>query len=119
MQLYYTPGVCSLSPHIVMREAGVEFDLTKVDLVTKRTTRGDDYRDINTMGYVPALVLDGGDYLMGEQFPIADAYLLVMSTWASPTGVDPQRWPHLAAYSKRVAERPKVQEAMRAEGLIQ
>jgi glutathione S-transferase len=58
MKLYYKPGACSLSPHIVLREAGLPFDLVKVDLVTKTLTDGSDFRAINPKGQVPTLALD-------------------------------------------------------------
>ena len=63
MKLYYSPGVCSLSPHIVLREAGLPFDLVKVDYATKRLPGGDDYRRLNPLGYVPLLQLDDGRLL--------------------------------------------------------
>ena len=59
MKLYYSPGACSLSPHIVMREAGRRFDLERVDLRSHRTASGLDYYTVNPKGYVPALQLDG------------------------------------------------------------
>jgi glutathione S-transferase len=59
MKLYYAPGACSLSPHIVLREAERRFDLERVDLKSHRTASGADYRSINPKGYVPALQLDG------------------------------------------------------------
>ena len=59
MKLYYAPGACSLSPHIVLREAERGFDLERVDLKTHRTASGVDYLTINPKGYVPALQLDG------------------------------------------------------------
>jgi len=59
MKLYYAPGACSLSPHIVLREAERRFDLERVDLKTHRTSSGGDYLAINPKGYVPALQLDG------------------------------------------------------------
>ncbi len=59
MRLYYAPGACSLSPHIVLREADRRFDLERVDLRTHRTASGADFLKINPKGYVPALQLDG------------------------------------------------------------
>lgn len=63
MKLYYSPGACSLSPHIVLRESGLAFELERVDLKTKRTETGVDYRTINPKGYVPALRLDDNSIL--------------------------------------------------------
>jgi len=63
VKLYYTPGACSLSPHIVLREAGFDFELEKVDLSTHKTESGADFYTINPKGYVPALVLDDGQVL--------------------------------------------------------
>ncbi len=198
MKLYYTPGACSLSPHIVLREAGLTFDLEKVDLAGKKTADGGDYLKVNPKGYVPALGLDTGEvltegpaivqyladrkpdtglapaqgsferyrlqewlafinselhksfgalfgplpepskqaaretiakrfayveqqlagksFLMGNRFTVADAYLFVILSWANDLKIDLA--PNLSAYFKRIAERPKVQEAMRAEGLM-
>lgn len=63
MKLYYAPGACSLSPHIVLREAGADFSLVRVDLKTKKTEDGGDYTAVNPKGYVPALQLDNGELL--------------------------------------------------------
>lgn len=60
MKLYYAPGACSLSPHIALREAGLNFELVQVDLQTKKTSAGQDYLAINPAGYVPCLQLDDG-----------------------------------------------------------
>lgn len=201
MKLYYAPGACSLSPHIVLREIGKEFDLERVDLATKKTQGGEDYRQINPKGYVPALRLDDGElltegpaivqyladtagrtdlappagtlararlqeyltfigteihksfsplfqkdasdemkkaataritgrldlaetffadgrpYLMGDSFSVADAYLFTVSNWTRPTGIGLDRWPNIAAFAGRVAARPAVQAALKAEGL--
>ncbi|MGB6055363.1 MAG: glutathione transferase GstA [Burkholderiaceae bacterium] len=63
MKLYFAPGACSLSPHIVLREAGLPFQLEKVDLRSKQTATGTDYRTVNPKGSVPALALDDGQVL--------------------------------------------------------
>lgn len=201
MKLYYSPGACSLSPHIVLREAGLVFDLEKVSLVTKKTASGGDYNEDNPKGYVPALILDDGqlltegpaivqyladrvpekqlapaagtmeryrlmewlnyiatelhkgfsplfhpkapeewkllvkerlgqridfvaqrlegrNYLMGETFTVADAYLFTVLGWARIVKLDLAPWPVLAGYQKRIAERPAVRAAMLVEGLI-
>ncbi len=201
MKLYFAPGACSLSPHIVVRELGLPVEIRKVNSKEKTIEGGGDYWKINARGYVPALELDNGeiltegpaivqyladqkpearlapkagtleryrlqewlnfitsevhkqfsplfrpttpedykpiakeyiarrfdwldkqlagkDYLMGSQFTVADAYLFVMLTWTKPTGIELDKWPNLSAYRKRVAARPKVKEAMQAEGLL-
>ena len=63
MKLFYTPGACSLSPHIVLRELGLPFVLEAVDLKTKKTASGADFTAVNPKGYVPALQLDDGEVL--------------------------------------------------------
>ncbi|WP_437339296.1 glutathione transferase GstA [Sorangium sp. So ce394] len=63
MKLYFSPGTCSLSPHIALREAGLEFDLERVHLGTKKTRSGADFTLINPKGYVPALEIEGGEVL--------------------------------------------------------
>jgi glutathione S-transferase len=201
MKLFYSPGACSLSPHIVLREAGVAFALERVDLKAKRTETGADFTLINPKGQVPTLQLDSGEiltegpvivqyvsdlhpaagltgaagsmarwrvlewlnfitselhkgfsplfrpntpdsykdiaranlvakfdglevqlaarnWLTGESFTAADAYLFTVMNWGRYTGIDIARWPNLAAYHARIAARPKVQEAMVAEGLL-
>jgi glutathione S-transferase len=61
MKLYYAPGACSLSPHIALLEAGLPFDLVKVDLRAKKLENGDDFLKVNPKGQVPALALDSGE----------------------------------------------------------
>lgn len=63
MKLYLKPGACSLSPHIVLEESGLDYETETVDLKTKRTSSGEDYSQINPKGYVPALLLDSGELL--------------------------------------------------------
>lgn len=58
-------------------------------------------------------------YLLGEKFSIADAYLFVTTTWAKHVGLDLSAWPHLQAYSEKIARRPAVIKAMQEEGLLQ
>jgi len=200
MKLYFSPGACSLSPHIVLREAGLDVTLEKVDLRSKKTASGADYLSINPKGYVPALdtgdgvltegpaivqfvadkapgkalapaagtmaryrmiewlnfistevhknysplfnpassddaknnardnlakryayiegMLAGRDYLLGDQYSVADAYLFVVTNWARPVKLDLSAYPNLQAFHARVGARPAVQEALRAEGLI-
>jgi glutathione S-transferase len=201
MKLYYAPGACSLSPHIVSREAGIAVELKKVNLKDKVVEGGADFRKVNSKGYVPALELDNGqvltegpaiiqyladqkpetglapkagsferyklqewlnfigteihkgfsplfnpktpdeykkiarenlagrfdwldqqlagkDYLTGKSFSVADAYLFTVLTWTKPMQIDLGKWPNIAAFVARVSARPKVKEAMKAEGLI-
>lgn len=63
MKLYYSPGACSLSPHIVACEAELPIELVKVDLQSKLTETGEDFRQLNPNGYVPVLILDDGNRL--------------------------------------------------------
>lgn len=201
MKLYYSPGACSLSPHIVAREAGIPVELVKVDLKAKKLSDGGDFFDVNAKGYVPAIRLDDGQfltegpaivqyladqkpgaklapaagtmeryrvqewlnfitselhkgigglfnpavtpewrkgitdrlevrlgylakalqgkaYLMGDAFSVADAYLFTVLNWAPMVKLDLAPWPVLGEYQKRVAARPAVQEALKAEGLV-
>jgi glutathione S-transferase len=201
MKLYFTPGACSLAPHIALREAGLNFDLEQVDLGTKKTKSGADYTKVNPKGYVPALALDNGEvltevpvvlqyiadqkpesglapkagtmeryrtqewlnfvtaelhkgfgalfnpkvpedyrpvaierlnqrldflatqidgkpYLTGDKFTAPDAYLFTILSWAPHLKVSLDKWPTLKAYLERVAGRPQVQAALKAEGLV-
>jgi glutathione S-transferase len=200
MKLYYSPGACSLSPHIVARELGINVELKKVNTKDKKIEDGGDFWKVNPKGYVPALELDNGqvltegpaivqyladqkpemrlapkngtleryklqewlnfitseihkgfsplfrpttpdeykkiakenlagrfnwldkelggrEYLTGK-FSVADAYLFTVLNWTKPTQIDTSKWPNLVAYMGRIAARPKVKEALKAEGLV-
>src|SRR2546423_690843 len=63
MQLFILPGACSLAANIALREAGIKFDLVKVDGQTRKTPDGQEFSKVNSKGYVPALRLDNGEVL--------------------------------------------------------
>jgi glutathione S-transferase len=63
IKLFYTPGACSLSPHIALREAGLPFELVQVDLAAKKTEHGENFLSINPKGYVPALLTSNGELI--------------------------------------------------------
>lgn len=201
MKLFYVPGVCSLSPNIVWREAGLTNVETKlVDRNTKKVDGDVDYNRINPKGYVPALQLEDGTvmtegsvivqyladlkpeshlapkpgsperwklmewmnflateihkgytplfnmsapretrdaamtrlstrmgyvdeqlrgkkFLMGDTFTVADAYLFTVNRWSERCGFDLARFAAVKEHFDRVKARPKVQEALKAEGL--
>src|SRR5258705_177580 len=96
MKLYYSPGACSLSPHIALHEAGLPHELVKVDLRAKKTENGDDFTAITPKGQLPALMLK----------------------WAERTGMDLSAFKNLMAFKDRVAARPNVQAALKMEGLL-
>jgi glutathione S-transferase len=201
MKLYYSPGACSLSPHIVLEEAGIAYEPVLASTKTHKLQDGTDYYTINPKGYVPLLELDNGErlsegpaivqyiadqvpakklapangtmaryrlqewlnfttseihktyspmfnpatpeeyktiaraklqdryryidsqlegksYLMGSDFSVADAYLFTVTNWAKNVGVDLAALKNVAAFMTRMAARPAVQQAMKAEGLI-
>lgn len=200
MKLFYSPGACSLSPHIVLNELGLPYSVEKVDLKRHTTDDGADYYTINPKGYVPALQLDNGEvltegpaivqyladqkpqanllppagslerarvqewlhfigtevhktlaalfnpsitpearsktidtfgkrlgfveqalqgkeYLTGNTFSVADAYLFTIVNWAPMLKIDLSPWPTVMQFQKRVANRPAVQKTLQAEGL--
>ena len=200
MQLYFSPGACSLASHITAREAGLPVELKRADTKTKKLEDGSDYLAINSKGAVPALKLDNGQvltegvaimqyladqkpesnlapsngsleryrvqewlnyitsevhksfsplwtptndqavkdyaltnlkkkfdwlntqltgkkFLTGDTFTVADAYLFTVVNWTNFLGIDLGAWPALKEFQARVAARPKVQEALEAEGL--
>ena len=201
MKLYYSTGACSLSPHIVLHEAGLAYEPVLASTKTHQLPDGTDFYSINPLGYVPVLELDDGTrlregpaivqyladqapqknlapangtlaryrlqewltfigteihktfsplfapttpedykpqlkerllarlqwvdgelagkpYLMGEQFSVADAYLFTVTNWAQFVGLDISALKNLVAYRERIAARPAVQTAMKAEGLL-
>lgn len=199
MKLYYTAGACSLSPHIVLIEAGLPYELEAVNLKTKKTETGTDYLLVNAKGVVPALQLNDGsiltegsviiqyladqvpeknliptqgtlaryrvqewlnfiamdfqknfmaifqpdfkackdiavkmllkqcnylnrqlankNWLMGDEFTIADVYLYVICTWLRYADIDISQWKQLSAWYNRVAARSAVKKACEEEGL--
>ena len=201
MKLYYSPGACSLSPHIALHEAGLSFAAVKAPTKTHKLDDGTDYYSINPLGYVPLLELDDGtrltegpaivqyiadqvpakhlapangtlpryklqswltfigtelhkgfsplfnpatpqevkdaakerlagrlkwvdgelagkQYLMGDSFSVPDAYLFTVTNWAKAVGLDLSKFANLQAFMARMAARPAVQEALKAEGLL-
>ena len=201
MKLFYSPGACSLAPHIVATEAGIPLELVKVDTKSKTIRATGDFWAVNPKGYVPALELDDGEvltegpaivqyladlrpgaglapangslnrvrvqemlnfvtaeihktytplfnpevhpatreeriaylkkrygylekllegreYLVGNRYTIADAYLFVVTRWANAVKLDLSEFPNLRAFQERIASRKAVQQAMGAEGLI-
>ncbi len=201
MKLYYSTGACSLSPHIVLHEAGLAYEPVLASTKTHQLPDGTDFYSINPLGYVPVLELDDGTrlregpaivqyladqapqknlapangtlaryrlqewltfigteihktfsplfapatpedykpqlkeyllarlqwvdgelagkpYLMGEQFSVADAYLFTVTNWAQYVGLDISALKNLVAHRERIAARPAVQTAMKAEGLL-
>jgi len=201
MKLYYSPGACSLSPHIVLRELGTAFEPVLASTKTHKLADGTDYYTINPKGYVPLLELDDGQrlsegpaivqyladqvpakgliaaagtmaryrqiewlnfistelhksysplfnpampeegkavyrkrlrgryeyldqqlegksFVMGDAFSVPDAYLFTVTNWAKPVGVDITDLKNVQAFMARMAARPGVQAAMKAEGLL-
>jgi len=200
MKLYCKSGACSLSPHIVLRETGLDFTLVNVDLKAKTTEQGEDYLLINPKGQVPALELNDGSvltegvaivqyladlksdrqllapagsltryhtlewlnfiatelhkgfsplfrpttpeevktlareqllqkfqyvnnelkekqWLLGLRFTVADAYLFTVTRWAHAIKLDLSELSALNEWFERVASRPAVAAALKAEGL--
>ncbi len=70
------------------------------------------------MDYFESIFEDGRNYLLGDTFSVADAYLFVVASWAIPTAIGLDKWPNIAAFCARVAERERVRDAMQAEGLL-
>jgi glutathione S-transferase len=75
-------------------------------------------RLLRRMGYPESALADGGPYLLGDSYSIADIHAFTIARWAIPVGLGLDRWPHLQAFIARIAARPQVAAAMHAEGLI-
>ncbi|BBU64016.1 glutathione S-transferase (plasmid) [Methylosinus sp. C49] len=201
MKLYFAPDTCSLSPHIVLQELGLPYELVRVNNRTKRTSMGEDFLAINPKGYVAALELDTGevlsegpaivqyladlmpeaalapaagtlarvrlqewlnfitsevhagssplfnralpeealaifrdrlfrrldfievnlasrDYLVGDGFTVADAYLFTVLGWMKGFSIDLDRWPATARHMQRIGARASVQAALAREAEI-
>lgn len=200
MKLYFSPGACSLSPHISLYESGLPFQAVLASTKTHKLQDGTDYYTINPKGYVPLLEFDdgtrlaegpaivqwiadqvpekklappagtmeryrlqewltfigteihkqfsplfnpampeeakalfrqkiidrlayvdrhlaGSDYLMGPAFTVADGYLYTVTRWTAPLKIDISSLTHLDAFMRRMAARPAVRQALKAEGL--
>jgi glutathione S-transferase len=200
VKLFFSPGACSLSAHIVLRESGLPFDTERVDLKAKKTAGGNDFITITDKGAVPTLQLDDGQvltegsaivqyiadkkpeaklappagsleryrlqewlnyiaaelhksfsplfkkdtpeeykaslkaalaakfawidgklagkqFLLGDHFTVADAYLFTVARWTKGVGPDLSKNAALSGYLERVAARPAVRAALQAEGL--
>lgn len=91
MKLYYSPGACSLSPHIALLEAGLPYDLVKVDLKAKKLENGEDYLAVNPKGQVPALGLDSGELV--TEGPVIVQYIADQAAAKNlaPTDGSPER----------------------------
>ena len=201
MKLYFSPGACSLAPHIVLEESGLAYETVLASTKTHQLADGTDYYTINPKGQVPLLELDSGErltegpaivqyiadqvpakrlapangtmpryrvqewlnfitsevhkgfgavfnpampedgkavmrarvlsrltwvdaqlegkpYLMGDAFSIADPYLFTVANWTKYTDIDISGMKNLSAFQARMAARPTVQAALRAEGLL-
>jgi glutathione S-transferase len=198
MQLYYSPGACSLASHIALQESGLPYQTVRVNLSDKKTSDGKDFNTVNPKGYVPALKLDSGEvltegsvllayigelqptrqliaasgtldnyrarewlafigtelhktvgplfnpktpeaaramsleafkgrlryvdgaladrqFLVGDHFTVADAYLFTILTWSGHLHVELGEFPHLKAYFERIKARPAVQNVLKTE----
>jgi glutathione S-transferase len=202
MKLYYAPGTISLMPHVALLESGLPFVAVRVDEASKQMADGADYRAINPLGYVPALLLDDGsvlleaaaiaqyivdreatakltpppgtiararlqawlnfisselhkgglgplfypalderakdvfrerlktrfafvdqhlsthEYLLGQDYSIADLGLYAITGWTPRVGFDIHPYPNLIAHQARIAKRDAVREVHRIEGPI-
>jgi glutathione S-transferase len=92
MKLYYSPGACSLSPHIALLEAGLPYDLVKVDVRAKKLENGDDYLKINPKGQVPALGMDNGEVMTEGPVIVQMIADLAAGKGLAPANGSPERY---------------------------
>jgi glutathione S-transferase len=92
MKLYYSPGACSLSPHIALHEAGLAHELVKVDLRAKKLENGDDYLKVNPKGQVPALMLDNGELVTEGPVIVQMIADKAASKNLAPAAASPERY---------------------------
>jgi len=85
MKLYYAPGACSMASRIALYEIGRDAEFVRTDLQTKQTEDGRDFRELNPLGYVPVLELDGGE-LLTENGAILPYIASLGSGQLAPTG---------------------------------
>ena len=102
LKLFYTPGACSLSPHIALREAAVPFQLVQVDLAAKKTEHGENFLAINPKGYVPALLTESGELITEGAIIVQYIADLRPETGLAPAAGTPERrrlqeWLHFIA----------------------
>jgi len=121
MKLYYAPGACSLAVHIALREVGAPFDSVAVDLARHVTADGTNYFDISPRGYVPLLQLDDGS--RHTEAASLLKYVADVDPTQAPIGPAgsarrPISSPNLQAHVERVAQRPREQAALVAEGRV-
>lgn len=125
MKLFLKPGACSLSPHIVLEELGLRYEteLHKTFSPLFNPAAPQEWKEVcrasieRRLGYVNEQ-LAGRDYLMGADFSVADAYLFTVVGWTRFVKIVISGHANLTAYMARVAARPGVQAAMKAEGLV-
>src|SRR5205085_1937095 len=108
MQLFFAPAACSQAVHIALREAGLSYDLRKVDLATDKLA----------VRFAELDALFGRQaHIAGDAFTVADAYAFTILSWAPMVGTSLKPYPQLQAYLQRIAQRPAVRAALDAEGL--